>query len=382
MMQVCQIRDIEQFDQLKTAWETVYSADPHAHIFVSWVWLRGWFEMTPYTWLVLAVRTDDTSPYVAFFPLTIRTLRIFGFSLIRVLSMGGRPLAYYTGFVCLPEYEEEAMTALAMYVQQEMRWDSFRLEDMLDRRLDTFLERFPCKEFDIWHSDGMPSLCIPLPGSWDSYLQKFLSSRTRKNLRRALQGIEGRAGLCMTSTQTDTVDRDIGVLLTLWQQRWGPKPMAPWHRCLLRRLFENGCLFLNVLWNGTVPVAALAGIIDHHKKTFYGYIICHDEKYARLSPGTALVGHSIRYAIENGLKAYDFLVGADNHKLSFGAKQRNTQIAIIARKSLRSTVANSLLNLIEQVGDSLKKVLGSIKRTRLVRQIWSRASAQLKQIKQ
>ncbi|GAB4531040.1 MAG: hypothetical protein Kow0063_09840 [Anaerolineae bacterium] len=382
MMQVCQIKSIEQFDQLKTNWETVYSADPHAHIFVSWVWLRGWFEITPYPWLVLAVRKDDTSPYVAFFPLTIRALRIFGLSLIRVLRMGGRPLAYYTGFVCLPECEEEAMAALVAHVQQEMRWDSFQIEDMLDRRLDTFLARFPGKEFDIQRSNSMPSLYIPLPASWDSYLQDSLGSRTRKNLRRALKGIDEGAGLCMTSTQTDRVDRDIDILLMLWQQRWGPKPMAAWHRGLLRHLFENGCLFLNVLWNGAAPVAARAGLIDHHKKTFYGYIICHDEKYARLSPGTALVGHSIRYAIENGFRAYDFLVGADNHKLSFGAKQRSTQIAIIARKSLRSRVANALLNLIELVGDSLKKALGKIKRTRLARQIWSRVSAQFKRVRQ
>jgi CelD/BcsL family acetyltransferase involved in cellulose biosynthesis len=381
MMHIHQIDDVDQFDQLKTDWERVYVADPQAHIFLSWMWLRGWFDMTPYTWLVLAVRRDATSPYVAFFPLIIRSLQIFGFSPIRVLEMGGRPLASYTGFVCLPGYEEEALAAAADYVQHQLQWDRLHVENVRDLRLDTFLKWFSYEEFKIRHSSGMPSLFIPLPDNWDSYLQNFLSSKTRKNLRRSLRQIEGRNGFCITSTQTDTVDRDIEVLLSLWQQRWGPKPMAPWHRRLLHHSFENNCLFLNVLWNEEMPVAAQAGIVDRQKKTFYGYIICHDAKYAKLSPGNALVGHSIRYTVEHGVQVYDFLTGADKYKFSFGAKQHNTQSAIIARKGLRSALANCLVNLADQTSDSLRRILGKIKRTRVARKIYGWSSAQFRKAK-
>ena len=69
-MQVDCINDIDRFDELKAAWDTVYAADPHATIFVSWAWLRGWLEVTPYDWLVLAVRPDNASPYVAFLALS------------------------------------------------------------------------------------------------------------------------------------------------------------------------------------------------------------------------------------------------------------------------------------------------------------------------
>ena len=57
-MHINQIDNIHQFNQLKPDWESVYAIDPHAHIFVSWMWLQGWFEITPFTWIVLAARPD------------------------------------------------------------------------------------------------------------------------------------------------------------------------------------------------------------------------------------------------------------------------------------------------------------------------------------
>lgn len=381
-MQVSLVTDIEQFDQLKNDWEDVYSVDPHAHIFVSWMWLRSWFEMTPYRWFVLVVRPDGTSPYVAFFPLMMRGLRIYKFSPIRVLHMGGRPFSYYTGFVCLPEYEEEALAAFARYIQQQLGWDRFQIEDVLDPRLELFLDWFNDQKYDVRQFYSMPSLYIPLPGTWDSYLQDYLSSKTRKNLRRSIRNIENHSNLCITQAQEDTVESDIEVLLTLWQRRWGPKPMARWHRAILHRFFENNALWLRVLWDGPTPVAARAGIIDPQKRTFYAYFICHNAEYAKLSPGKTLVGHSIRYAIENGFQAYDFLVGADDHKLSFGAKQRSTRSSVIRRKGPRSTIANAVVNLTRSSSESIKRLLGRIKRSETVKKMWFWLLGTIKRAKQ
>jgi CelD/BcsL family acetyltransferase involved in cellulose biosynthesis len=369
-MKISRIDDIHQFDQLKTGWEAVYSADSHAHIFVSWTWLRGWFEMTPYTWSVLAVRPDDTSPYVAFFPLIMRGPRIYQWRPIRMLHMGGQPLAAYTGFVCLPEYEEEALGALALYVQQQLGWDSFQMKEVLDPRLDFFLQCFPEEKFDVRQSHGMPSLYIPLPDNWDQYLQDFLGSKTRRNLRRSFRRIEGLDEFGTTRAQEDNLERDIEVLFTLWQWRWGPKPMAHWHRRILHHYSEHDRLCSTVLWDGATPLAALAAIVDRQKKTLYAYIVGHNAKFAKLSPGKAVIGYSIRSAIENGFQVFDFLAGADAYKFSFGAKQRGTKNVIITRKGLRSTVASTILNLARRSGESLVKILGKTKRIGIVKKIW------------
>jgi hypothetical protein len=325
--------------------------------------------MSPYPWCVLAVQDDDRSRYVAFLPLVRRDARAGRLNLIRSLHLGGRPLAFYTGFVCLPEHAEYALAACARYLQEKSDWDNFQLEDVVDPRLDAFLAHFPPERFDVRHFPSMPSLYIPLPCTWEEYLQDCIGSKTRKSLRRALRKIES-DGLHITECQPDSIDRDIEVLLRLWQWRWGPKPMALWHRRMLRHFFENETLWLQVLWHGSVPVAARAGLLDHSRKTFYAYIICHDPAYAYLSPGRAMVGYSIQAAIESGFQTYDFLTGADEHKLSFGAVQRPLYSASIGRRTPRSRLANRVADQGRSLAGRIKKVLGNLKRAGFVKKAW------------
>ena len=58
------IDDVHQFNQLKPAWDQIYSADPHATPFVSWAWLRGWIDIVSHGWLVLAIQPDQAMSYV------------------------------------------------------------------------------------------------------------------------------------------------------------------------------------------------------------------------------------------------------------------------------------------------------------------------------
>lgn len=91
-MEITIIDELKQFEELKTAWDAVYSSDEHAQIFLSWAWLRGWFEVTPNPWFVLGVRLDNSSPYVGFFPLSIGRVQKYGLNLLRELRMGGSTL--------------------------------------------------------------------------------------------------------------------------------------------------------------------------------------------------------------------------------------------------------------------------------------------------
>ena len=60
-MPISIIEDIHEYDKLKPDWDAAHLVDPHAHIFVSWAWLRGWFESASDRWLVLALRPDESS---------------------------------------------------------------------------------------------------------------------------------------------------------------------------------------------------------------------------------------------------------------------------------------------------------------------------------
>ncbi|GAB4531046.1 MAG: hypothetical protein Kow0063_09850 [Anaerolineae bacterium] len=350
-MLVNRIDDLSQFDQLRQNWESVYAADPHAHFFVSWTWLRGWFDITPFSWFVLAVQPDKESPYVAFFPLNMRVLKMGRFNLIRELRMGGKPLGGYTGLVCLPEHEEEAIAALADYLQGS-DWDSFQIEHMLDPRLDCFLKSLPADGFDVRVTNHFASSYIPLPDTWDAYLHDFLGPRTRRNLRRSLRETDSRSEFYATLAQDHSVERDIEVLLALWQQRWGPNPKAYWLRSVFRYLYENGCLWLGVLWDRQTPMAALAALLDQQKKDFYGFIMSRNIDYVKQSPAKVMFGKSVQYAIEHGFHTYDLIMGGDDYKFTLGARRRDDALTVVAaRKNLRSTLANMSLNLARRLRD-------------------------------
>ena len=58
-MNIERIEDLGHFEELLSDWDRIYAADLHARVFLSWEFLRSWFEITPYRSMVVAVRMDD-----------------------------------------------------------------------------------------------------------------------------------------------------------------------------------------------------------------------------------------------------------------------------------------------------------------------------------
>lgn len=358
-MEITIINELKQFEELKTAWDAVYSSDDRAQIFLSWAWLRGWFEVTPNPWFVLGVRLDNSSPYVGFFPLSIGRVQKYGLNLLRELRMGGDSSADYTGFICLPEYEKKVISAFAGYVQQQLEWDVFLMKNVLDPRLDVFLKCFSQEKFKVQEVNNTCCPYIPLPNTWEQYLRDFLDSKERINLRRRLKKIESSNEFRFIQAQEDNLESQIEALLTLWQLRWGTKSERDLNikRSIFRRCFENNCLWLNVLWKETTPIAGIAIFIEQQNKTFYFYITGYDAKFSNLAPGRVTIAYSIRDAIENGFQIYDFLRGDEDYKFSrFGAKKRFNTSVTIARTSLRGT----LINLIRRSRSEFPRSRGSL----------------------
>ena len=121
--------------------------------------------------------------------------------------------------------------------------------------------------------------------------------------------------------------------------RWGAKVGSFLDRfsAIFRRCFESDCLWLVVLWDGVTPIATDAAFVDRQRKVFSAYLGGWDERFAKFSPGDVLMGYNIRYAIENGFQVFDFLRGAEDYKLSFGAEELFNTDVVVTRKSLRVT---------------------------------------------
>jgi CelD/BcsL family acetyltransferase involved in cellulose biosynthesis len=341
-MQVVRINTLEEFDGLKSAWNAACEADSHATVFLSWDWLRGWFEATPYAWSVLAARPAPHSPCVAFFPVGKRRVRRCGIDLVRELRMGGSPCADYTGFICPAEYEREAIPAFAAHVQENMRWDRFHLQDVVDPRLELFLEHFPAERYEIQHADSLPCLYVPLPSDWDHFAQESLGRWARRDISRFFRRLEEGGEFRMAHAQDGDPQVQIEAMLGLWKLQWAKgrnlERECAVYRAIFRRCLARGCLWLAVLWHGERPSAGLAAFVDRRNGAFSAYIAAYDPQYAKLSPGKGMCGYGIRYAIENGFRVFDFLRGHAEYKLLFNPETRFNQSALVRRRNLRRAV--------------------------------------------
>ena len=338
-MQVEIIDSIQKFNELETNWNNIYTSDSYAQVFLSWSWLRGWLEVVPHDWLILAIRPKPSAPYVAFFPLAIRSLQWRNVNVYRALQTCAHPVADYTGFICEPKYEQDAIKNFALYINQNLQWDVFHVKDIQDPRLDSFVKQFPESDFQLTSNSGATCPYISLPDTWEEYLQNSISRKPRKNLRNSLNKIEKNNDFHFTKIQVDNLDKQIEVLFELWQIKWGEQPesVLNTYRSVFQQCAESNSLWIDILWDKTTPVAATGMYIDSEKKVAYGQMTGFNPEYSKLSPGRVMMALSIKKAIENNVKTYDLLRGDLDYKISLlGAEKRcNTDFKIV-RNNLRA----------------------------------------------
>ncbi len=328
-MQVTLLRSFEEFDELKVNWEDVYNADLKATIFVSWAWTKAWIKLFPRDWLVIGVRQNEQGPYVAFMALR-RKKDIF------TLVSGGVPLVDHTGFVCRKEYEKKAISTIAEFIQNSLKWNTLSLEAVFDTRLDLFIQSFSTKKYSVSHQPDTQAPFISLPENWEDYLSNYLKKKTRGAIRRSLREVDRLSGFSVIETTQANLEEQIETLLKFRVKQWGKLPMrAERYRSLFRITFAEGCLRLIVLKDNEVVIGAFAGFVDPIKKALYGYNITYNLDYHGIhSPGLIVNILNIQYALEQGFEIFDLGVGDERYKFSLGAKPRFNQNVTIERKGI------------------------------------------------
>lgn len=337
-MHVSLVETAEQLQAFESAWCDVYRRDPESQFFLSWWWLTDFLNKTDDGWMVLVATPEGTDTPVAFFPLRLKLKkRRKSGEFINGFNMAGNYAADYTGFLCLPDFEDQAIPAFAEHLTT-MPWAFLKLEYMRasNRRKELFLGAFPKKTFRIQpvervnEIDNVNNLVCPyvdLPDTFEAYLSERLSANSRQKLRRLLRKVDEDEVYRITHADADTIDRDIETLLELWQAQWGERKgarlekMVSNNRIVLQGGFEMGHLFMPMLWKGEQPVAALGSFLDHEKKTVLFMIAGRDQAFNDIPSGLVLHAHSIRHVIERGFQTYDFLRGNERYKYSFGCDE-------------------------------------------------------------
>jgi len=333
---------------LRPNWESVFDSDPEATFFQSFDWLFGSDGGPGCFGFVLAARApDDDSDFVAFLPLQPNT-RYGSAGFYNLLTLVGTNATDYNGFICRPEYEEDAIPALAAELRR-MNWAHLRLLNFAasERRADLFLRDFPDTDFETkpyeeFSLDGIDNNICPyavLADDWDEFLQERLSSNMRQKIRRFLRQVEGSDAYRITHSDSETFERDLDLLMKLWTDMWGERKgkqlrtIQNSYRRLLRHAHETQTLFMPMLWHEDRPVCVLAILVDHRAKIYHFYLSGRDGSFEGPPSGLVMHAYAIRHAISNGFRKYDFLRGNEQYKYSFATEERYIRSLVLSTKS-------------------------------------------------
>jgi len=359
------IRDWAEFEVLEAPWKALERRDPDGSVFLSWDWLAQAFRTNPGRWLVVVAYRDDR--ILGLLPLKTRVHWSTSHDAFETeIEAGGRLIwSEYTGILCDPAAEDEVIAALARRVQA-LPWArlSLRYVDP-PARADAFLNAFPDGRFSARRRDyringgKTDNLVCPraaLPDSYDAWLEGLPSKNTRQKIRRFTRRYldSGEMRIETAGTGDDTA-RDLDHLLRLWLEKWtGPKGqgtagrVAANYREVLVAAQQLGLLHLPVLWQGDRPLGALGHVVDPRAGRMNFIVAGRDLAADASHIGLLLHAESIRWAIENGYRTYDFCHGDEAYKFSYGAEaHRVGYIALRRRSADRSTPRFDRLNTAE-----------------------------------
>jgi hypothetical protein len=340
MRTVC-ISSLDELAPYSDAWERLTDGVP----FRSWAWLCHWWrhygprnpsEARHLRLAVLCV-FDESETLVGVAPWYLECSARHG-RVLRPLG-SGKVCSEYLSVLCQRSLEGPVVEALADFLIQSafddgpdalhwdlVDWDSVDAEDCVVARLMERLEKSGCTV------DRRPGACcwrLDLPTSWESYIASMGKSQ-RRTVRRLEREMAESDDLALHSTtRLDELPRAMDILVDLHQRRrkmlgeegcFASERFLGFYRDVVPELFCQGRVQIHWLDLGGKPIAAEYQLQGNG--VVYVYQAGVDPDAMEHEPGNMINVMILKQAIEQGLRAYDFLRGDEQYKARFRAKPR------------------------------------------------------------
>lgn len=344
------VDSIRRVIEVELDWDELYKIDPDANIYLSHRFISSIAARAAGKFRILMAWSDDKR-CIGIFPLLMQTRwNKTAKRLINELDMLGHVFdADYTGVLCDPACEALVCEAFAREISK-MSFGRIILSFFSGpaSRLETFSAAFDPELFETTLSerkinagktDNLTCPYIDLPGEFSAYLQT-LSANSRQKLRRLLRQLDSDPDIHITRSRPETYKQDVAILAELWFLQYAEQKgqkratkLAQQFREVVMIGLANGMVYLAILWRAGKPVAAQANYVDPVKRQALFHVGGRDETVRDLAVGLMLQTHCIRWSIAQGLKRYDFTLGDEPYKYSFGAVDRKISSTEISTKT-------------------------------------------------
>ena len=301
------------FDSLETEWRQVLDGSSGSHVFFTPEWARSWCANLgsgePH---LLSVRQNGLNIGIAPLVKKDETLTL----------LGDKEVCDYLDFVVLPGAEALVADRVLDFASSNgCLLDLFPvLPDSLALKYLAPLAKERCYTV---HTEVLDvSYTMPLMASWEEYMDN-LHGKNRHELKRKLRRLERFGKVNFYASQS--IARDMDDFLRLFRVSRPDKDrfMTPSREAFFRHLADElgrrGWLRLYFMEIDSKRVAA--ALCFDYGDSMYLYNSGFEPAYSELSVGLICKALTIREAIAQGKKTYDFLRGAEDYKSDLGGRQ-------------------------------------------------------------
>lgn len=275
--------------------------DSHAPFFTH-AWHRLWFEVLGKDWEPYPLVIDDA------------VIAPFAKKNNEVIFSGGAEISDYQDIIGPNEKKQEAWQQVLEYGKND-GVTSFHFRNIPESSPTvSFFQKFP--NAGVAQEDTTPT--ILLPATWNAHVES-LPYTERHELRRKLRKIEKEHHNPTITVCTDP-SRDVATLLDLMRndrkkQTFLTPDMTVFFQKIARAFATD--ISLLILHMGDTPAAATLSFIKDG--AYFLYNSGFDKKCCPYA-GFYLTAMSIKYALEKGLKEYNFLQGDERYKYDLGGR--------------------------------------------------------------
>ncbi len=351
-------RILTSFDEIETiadAWRDLQKRSGFC-VFGCYDWFRSWWHTMGQDkgrelHVVAATRNGRLAGVL---PLSIR--KILG---VRIMKYAGNELFDYCGALA-----EDALIVRALW---ETAQNSKLFDLALIRDVTSCAHDFGTLESFAKKTSGEVAPFISL--AWPSGEAWFAARdrKQRRNFRCKLQRLEKEGPVSVAFHRSGSVAKETIEKMLLHKIAWCARsgkngifsnPLVfPAFQRMAALAAERGHLFLAVLTCRDIEVAHILGFINHG--TLHCYFMSYAPEWGHCSPGVVLLEKTIGWAIDNGLKEFDFMRGNEAYKFRYATGKRELSFFRFARTPL-GHAGSFLYGIYTNAGAHLKELTAKL----------------------
>ena len=324
----------ELFPKLKSSWQELVQRSSTATPFQSFEWHETWWKFYGGLKEPIAVCFYDAEVLVGIMPLT-RTKNLW--RTLRPMGMG--PSDYLHPLVA-DGRDEEVAEAFIKWLDRPARVDLVDLHQVRETR--TLAAAFPSLKLE-----QATCLVLDLPSTYEAYLET-LSKSLRYDVRKLDKSLFKTGRAQIEEVGPDRIGEGMDILFEQHKLRWRKRGLPgaflgkgiDFHKEWAVKASANGWLWLSILRIDGEAIGAIYAMALG--KTTYYYQAGFDPAKGAVSPGTLLVAHTIRRAIDAGMSHFDFMRGDEPYKRRWKPQHCHLNLRLIAPShNLRGELGSS-----------------------------------------